>query len=156
SLIMAAQFDFSQLDPIWQIGIANTQTTLDQIAKAEGGIVNKFGNQSAVASPRGAYFANVGNYQVAVYAPADRQAFARWLRGQSEGKEGASQYLRKAVATQGNAQMVVAADLSDLVDPITSRIYLGHLPTVVKRNLNPVDISSLFASLKGLVLRITM
>ncbi|MFL5330397.1 MAG: hypothetical protein ACJ8C4_15960 [Gemmataceae bacterium] len=158
SLLVGARYDFGRMGPVWQIGLVGSPITLDQIAKAEGGVIQKFGNQtSAVESPRGAFFATVDNYQTAVFAPADRQAFARWLRNVGAGKtQGGSAFLRKALATRGNAPMMAAADLSDLVDPLASRLYFGHLPTTVKLQLNPTDIATLFSGLKGAILRINM
>lgn len=157
SVLVASEMDFARLSPRWQIGFAESMLMLDmgRFAQREGTTLSRVADRPAVASPRGAYFTNISGKTLAAFAPADRQAFARWLRGETQ-QGNPSAYLREAAATSGGAQALIAVDLTDVVDPALARIYFAHLPTVVREKLNANLIASLFTGVRGFTLRLTV
>lgn len=157
TVLVAAQFNFCRMTPNWIIAQQNSSRliTLADVARAEGSTIGRIADQMAVTSRRDAIFASLGDRQLAVYAPADRQAFARWLRTSSSGT-GPSPYLRRAVSDPGGAQVVIAADLTDAVNIDAARALLPHLPAGVKSNLSAALLANTFAAIEGFVLRVNI
>ncbi|MBX7104683.1 MAG: hypothetical protein K1X57_11420 [Gemmataceae bacterium] len=157
-VLIAGQFDYGTLQTQWLMGLirSNWLITLGDVAKAEGSTIGSVADRSAVLSRRDAYFASVGDRLLAVFAPADRQAFARWLRtATAAGFPKSNEYLHAAAAADRKAHLVIAADLVDVVDPGPARDFLGNLPTARNNRLNAADLVRLFTSIRGFRLEVT-
>lgn len=154
---VAAQYDFGFLEPHWLLGLIRSGwlITLGDIAKAEGSSIGRVGDRSAVRSPRNAFFTSSGDREIAVFSPADRQAFARWMRvGLGEGYARQNEYLAKAAADGSSAHLLVAADLIDVVDAESAQLYMVHLPTAQRLRLNGPNMARLFAGIRGFRLEV--
>jgi len=153
--LVAAQFNWCRMAPVWLIGQQRSSRLipLADVARAEASTIGRVADQMAVTSHRDAIFANLGDRQLAVYAPADRQAFARWLRTANDWT-GPSPYLKRALAEQGGAQVLIAADLTDAVNVDAARSMLPHLPAGAKSNLSAALLANAFAGVEGFTMRV--
>jgi len=96
------------------------------LARLSGGNVEQLAGAEVVTTPNGALLAVPTDGRVAAYAPADRQAAARWLRAaKSPGAPTVSEYLAGAVGRLDQfGELIFAVDLADTVAPSRVRDYL--------------------------------
>ena len=109
---------------------------LDQIAEREKVEIQQISGHAAVLSPRrNGYFvmlkgASEGPGRIlGGLTPATRQEVSRWIQEIQQGDAGVSDYLSKAASTP-DAQLVMAIDLHELLDPIHIRYRLEGSPVV--------------------------
>jgi hypothetical protein len=117
--IMGAHVDMSDRRHVWSIAVAELTRPIpiQDIAKAEGEAVDQVAGYSVVPSPRNAYFIDLGKGILAAGTPADRQQLKRWLAFQKNNRAPAfSPYLTQALKST-DALMLMAADLTDSLDP---------------------------------------
>jgi hypothetical protein len=155
--LVAQQMDFGLLQARWQVGLIRSARliTLGDVARLEGSAITTVGERSAVPTPRNAFVTSTGDRLLAVYSPADRQAFARWTRTVAgSGFTGQSEYVRSSVAAAGDAHLVIAADLSDMIDQTAAQTYFGALPAATNNRIHPANLARLFAGLRGVTLHV--
>ena len=117
-LVMAALIDSSDMEPIWELSVMDLTKapSLDLMARAEGGYLDKLGQAPAVWSPINAYFIQIDPLVLGVVCPADRQFAARWA-ARKPGLAGGSlsAYLASAAGAVGTeTPIVMAMDLQDV------------------------------------------
>ena len=71
-----------------EVAIVRSNDTIgfNRLSEVVGGKVQKIGNRSIVASPRGFLAALLDDKSAVGYYPADRQAFGRWLKDATQGE----------------------------------------------------------------------
>ena len=94
------------------------------------------------------YFAQLTPKLMGAIAPANRQVLARWLKS-STGKDEHSAFLRDAVLTaDDNAQVIIAMDLADMLEPASIGQWLKLNPGSQKFD-NPEALAAQFATIQG-------
>ena len=118
-LALAAQFEPGTLKNSWEIGVAsrNEKISMAKLAKSHGGAQDTVGDKNVVFTPRNAAFVELGPTTMGYMRPANRQALARWLRTiKSNNKTAISPYLQAAAARSKDSQIILALDLTDMLD----------------------------------------
>ncbi len=153
-LAIGAIVDFDRLEPIWELGVFEMESlpSAAVLARLERGYVDELGKQSVVWSPRGLYFAPLGDRLLATAWPANRQFMSRWLaRSQQPGRE-LSDYLQKAVKfVSSDVPVVVALDFDNVVAVGPVQKKLATAAALAKSPGAATDIGALLGGLKGLV-----
>jgi len=151
-VLVAAQYDFSRMAPLWRIGVMKTDwlISLSEIAKKANSTIEEISGKSVVHLTRDAYIAPFGDKQLVTLYPGNRQVFGRWLDGINEGGySGQSAYLRGALANNDNATMVAAVDLKHAMDAGAVQAVLARLPSMKGQSANAAELAKLFANMKG-------
>jgi hypothetical protein len=149
-LVLAAELDPGDLHNQWEICIVSRSENLnmEKLAKVMSGSVDKVGGQTVVFTPRNAAFVQFGPKTGGVMRPANRQALARWLRSaKAAAKPSVSPYLLAASETKGS-QIVMALDLSDMLDEEGIAYRLKNSKTLGNKG-DIGEQTKVIASLKG-------
>jgi hypothetical protein len=126
TFVMGAQVNMSQRTHVWSIAMCQhgPNMSIQDIAKLEGDEVEEMAGTKVVPCMRNAYFVELSPEVLAVATPADRQKAKRWLTFQRDNQVDAlSPYLQDAAKAIDEAVVVMAADLTDSLDP--SAIHRG-------------------------------
>jgi hypothetical protein len=126
TFVMGAQVNMSQRTHIWSIALCRHggKIAIQDIGKLEGDQVEEIAGAKIVPCMRNAYFIELAPDVLAVGTPADRQKLKRWLAYQRDNQIAAlSPYLQEAAKGIDDALAVMAADLTDSLDP--SAIHRG-------------------------------
>jgi hypothetical protein len=102
----------------YSVYVTGQLMTVADIAKHELSHAENLAGHQAVLSPRNVYFVQFSPGLIGALQPADRQAAAHWL--QSAGQSAApaiSSDLVEALSAGDKAQVVVAVDLKDMLNP---------------------------------------
>jgi hypothetical protein len=123
-----------------------------RLAEVVGGKVQKIGGRSVVASPRGFLAALVDETSVAGYFPADRPAFARFLKnGADAEKESLSPYLSRVAAMWPRmGQVMIALDLAEGVDEAMIAEELMRQKDAVKNEDEARALAKVFSHIEGM------
>lgn len=120
------------------------------IARRDQATIDKVGDNLAVRSARGPYFVQLGPKVMGAVEPADRQVLSRWVRdGLKAPPVPSDSFLSRAVRADEADQVIVAVDLSEMLDPETVAQWIKSLP---KQNQfgNVNELAGLFASIRGM------
>jgi len=114
-LIMAADVKTSTMDSNWEMCLIEMakMPTVQELANAEGGHVDRIWDKDGAYSPINAYFVPIEPTVLASITPAERSVIARWVRTpvKPEGNV-TSEYIRSVIAGLGEkTDMVMAMDL---------------------------------------------
>ncbi|MFL5242884.1 MAG: hypothetical protein ACJ8FY_12305 [Gemmataceae bacterium] len=118
-LVLAASVDPSSLQNTWEAAVVSRSDTIsmEKLAKAHSGSLDKVNGQAVVFTPRNAAFVQFEPKVGGVMRPANRQAVARWVRSvKTAAKPGLSPYLLAAAGKTKESQIIMAVDLSDMFD----------------------------------------
>jgi hypothetical protein len=109
-----------------------------------------------VPSPRNAYFIDLDKGLLAVGTPADRQQLKRWLTFQKSNRVAAlSPYLVQALKSQGSALMLMAADMTDSLDPAAIHRGLNGSKVLAERKKIKYDeVGKCLVDMKGVTFTI--
>lgn len=126
---------------------------ISQLATREQTEVQEIGERPAVASHRfSGYFVEFDGGEQKVLggiAPATRQDAARWVRDVGgRGSAPLSEYLTTAAADT-KSQIVMAIDLSDMLDPVMVRNRIDHSAVVAQAATGKAALKVDFQSLRG-------
>ena len=120
-----------------------------QIAERDGVPVDMIGELVAVRSLRGPYFVQLAPKLMGGVQPADRQVLSRWIRSAGKGPPApGDNFLHLALTTDEHEQVVIAVDMSDMLDPASVASWIGSLPRS-NGQVNVDELAVLFASIKG-------
>ena len=110
----------------------------------------------AFASPRNAFFAEIGSGLIGIHTPANRQQLSKWLVYQKKNQISAmSQYLLSAAAPENPALMVMAIDLTDSLDALAIHRGLNVSKLMAtQKNVNLGETEKTLAKIKGLTLSV--
>jgi hypothetical protein len=144
--IIASQLN-DGLQPNWEVEVIELQAAarkdgmMARLAEREGSTVETIAGQQAVWSPRNAFFVDLGPGLYGVMAPANRQELGRWVRSIKRNPSVTIlPYLEKAFAKPlEGAQIVLAVDALDMVDPTVAQRYLSQSKAVGDRKGAELD-----------------
>jgi len=149
----------SSFEQEWELALMTLSETIPPrfMAKLEGGYVDEIAGTEAVWTPSGAYLVPLSGNRLAVAAPDDRQAVARWIDGVFSGGGAVTTFLEAAVdGADPDAQIVLAMDLKDLPQPGRVRERIQNSPAFSGSDI-PIDSAvELLTSLEGIVLQISI
>jgi hypothetical protein len=142
----------SDSHPSWVLFRTRTDGFMNSIAKHEGVKSEKLGDAFGVDSPRGIYFVQLASRTMGAVHPGDRQLATKWVRQVKSGKTVAlSERLVNAI--QGSdAQVILAADTTDMLDATRMAGWLRSLPA--DKIGDPKAVSEILASLQDVILSI--
>lgn len=156
--VLGAHLDMSERRHLWSVAMCQLlkKMPLEDIAKLENEPIDKIGDYNAVASMRNAYFIDLGSDVLCAASPMNRQMIKKWLQFQKTNQLAAMpQYLLDATNPSEPALMVLAADLTDSLDPVA--IHRGLNGSKVLADRKRVDYSAigkLLAKAQGVTLTI--
>lgn len=134
----------------------NQASLIGEIAQHELAPSEEIVGSSAVLSRRNVYYVQLAPGLLGAVQPANRQTLSRWVRSHREGTGAEiSPYLKKAIESPDHAQIVVAVDLSDLLNRQQIRNWLTSTPQLSSVQ-NPDALSSFIASILGLRLSVNV
>ncbi len=160
-LMLASSIDPNTVAPIWEVSVIELTTTpsMEKIAKAENGYVDTIAEKQAVWSPANAYFVRLDSKVLGTVAPANRQFAARWARQGGAPGDSVSPYLKAAADSMDDkTSYLFAMDLEDVTSPrkVRRRLESGSFESLAGKNIDPEKLGQLFASLKGVTLRVSV
>jgi hypothetical protein len=125
------------------------QSIMGDIVRHEKASSEKIAGAFACLSPRGIYFVQLAPGILGAVQPPDRQAVSAWVRsGAASNESNLSPYLKTALDTPDNALIVIAVDLTDMLNPPQVRAWLAASPHLkVRKNLD--EVAALVASIRG-------
>ena len=88
------------------------------IARHERASSEKIAGTFACLSPRGIYFVQLAPGVLGAVQPPDRRAVSAWVRsGAANSESNLSPFLKTALETADDALIVIAVDLTDMLNP---------------------------------------
>jgi hypothetical protein len=152
-LVIAAQINARTLGKAWSVALAEMtkQVSMSEIAQHEGGTPDDVGGLPVVASPRDAYFVQFGPQTVGTMFPANRQELSRWIQfARQNSQPSVSTFLRDAAPTAYDpSQIVLAVDMTDLLDPKQLARALAQMKTFAKKKVEFDELATTLSSIKG-------
>jgi hypothetical protein len=149
-MVLAADLDLHLVQPRWEVAILNVtaERTAKAIADKLGGVVDTIADRPAVETPSGVYVVELAPQRFGVFAPANRQAVARWIR-QPANASSLSPYLAQIAQRTKAAQaaMGVSIDLTNIISERTAR---GELAASVVMRAHDVSVDKTAKALAGL------
>src|SRR5690349_4836450 len=103
-ILTAAWVKMPAMDSVWEMSLIEMDKvpTAEELAKAEGGYVDKVWDKIAACSPINAYFIPLDGRTLASVTPADRTEIVRWVRqAPKPGGYVTSAYIHDVVETLG-------------------------------------------------------
>jgi hypothetical protein len=160
-LIIAAALqptaDFARL---WELGVMelNEPLSMRSIARSEGGYVDTIGGSQAAWTPSDAYFVDLGQNELGVLFPAERQFVSRWVDFIKKNQSiQITDYLKQSTQlTNEKIQILLAIDLTDVVQPHELQQKVEDSPLFQKATLKPEQVVPIMASLRGATLRVAI
>ncbi len=119
------------------------------IAKHERASSEQIVGSFACLSPRGIYFVQLAPGILGAVQPPDRRAVSAWVRsGAASNGSNLSPFLKTALDATDDALIVIAVDLTDMLNPLQVRAWLAASPRLkVRKNLD--EVAALVASIRG-------
>lgn len=161
-VVTAACIDPSNMETAWEVSVMDLAKppSLDAMARAEGGYVDKFGQFSAVWSPINAYFIQLDPRTLGAVCPANRQFASRWAaKKPASPSESLSTYLSNAAAmASAETLIVMAMDLQDVTSASKARRRMAtDMFAALEGKSTDLDaMSQVFGSLRGVTLRVAL
>jgi hypothetical protein len=159
-VLMAADVKTSSMDSNWEMSLLEMDKlpTIQELAKAEGGHIDRVWDKDAVASPINAYFVPLDGTTLASITPAERAAIAKWVRTpvKPEGNV-TSDYIKGVLATLGDTtDIVMALDLEGAFGVPNIRRWLdeNEIKEIDPKQLD--EVARLLGTMKGITLTITV
>jgi hypothetical protein len=159
-LLMAAEVKPSTMEPTWELSLMelDEMPTVQALAEAEGGHIDRVWDKDAVASPINAYFVPLDSTLLASITPAERSAIARWIRTPA-GPDGnvTSEYIKSVLASlDDETDIVMAMDLEGAFGVPIIRRWLddAEIKGVESKQLD--EVARTLGTMKGITLRISV
>ncbi len=159
-LIMAADVKTSTMDANWEMSLIEMakMPTVQELANAEGGHIDRIWDKDGAYSPINAYFMPIEPTILASITPAERSVIARWVRTpvKPEGNV-TSEYIRSVVAGLGETtDMVMALDLEGAFGLPNIRKFLvdQEIKEIPDQRLDAT--TEVLGSMKGIKLEVTV
>src|SRR5262245_58491549 len=156
-LLVASYLDPSTLSKSWDVTLAQLDTAATPVALArrEGGSVDPT-NPELVASSRNAFFTVFEPKLVGARCPANRQEMVRWQRFAAKNdRPVVTDYLQQVVKDSAGKHIVLAIDITDVLDAPGVKERLKKAKALERRNVNLEDLAKLIVTIKGISLSVT-
>jgi hypothetical protein len=155
-VVRATSFGTAGTPITYSIYSMDQVSVIGDIAKHELASIEKITGQFAVLSPRGVYFVQLASGLVGTVQPPDRRAVSAWVRSHAAGKgTELAPYLQSALAHGDTASIVIAVDLTDMLNQERVRGWLATSPrlrALAKRD----ELAALVASIRGARISLTV
>jgi hypothetical protein len=155
--VLAAQYDVEHFTRLWQAAVMGLKTPLnfDRIASATHRSVETLGGIEAIGGSK-VFALNLGDKQLGLLAPSNRQQAARWAQRLKHPERPISDYLAQAgnYGDTAGTDIIVAIDLTDAFPQkfLAERLRKNE---VLKERTTDIDkLASLFAGVRGVRLGI--
>jgi hypothetical protein len=152
-VVGAAQLNTTTLSPVWESIILESPKPVsdEQLARALSGTTDKISGQTIVLARNNSYYTMLAPTIVGNLRPANRQEMARWVRfAKQNNKPVISKYLEGAAASSSpKNQLVLALDLTDVIDPDGIRDRLKKAKSLAGSRANLDALVNELTSLKG-------
>ena len=148
TLVIASEPHQSSAPTTYGVALLTSKKSvpMDRLAIQEAGEVVTVGNQPVVLTSRKSFLVELAPGLMGAMTPPDREQFARWLRFATTNRDPVlSPYLQNAVSAGRGAQIQLAMDLKNLVDPKATLIWLKNSKKLQGKQADP-----LFELIKGL------
>jgi hypothetical protein len=145
---------------LWELAVMELSDPISMrsIARSEGGYVDKIHGVPAAWTPSDAYFVSLGDRELGVMFPAERQFVSRWVDFTQKNRDNLlSDYLKSATKLiNTKVPIVLAIDLVDVVRPHELEARLQDSAAIKKAGLAVPEVVTILASLRGAVLRVAV
>lgn len=157
--VLAGEQDFTTMQPVWQVAALRVKNKRDLpvIAKRLGGKQETVASHPAVVLPTGDYVVACNDTTMVAMAPAARQAVVRWITATDQAAPKFSEYITEAVgyAEKSGTELVLAADLSDVVDSNEVKARFEGASFGADRPVDLDELAAVLASIQGVMLGVT-
>lgn len=157
-LLTAAWVKMPAMDSVWEVSVIEMDKvpTADELAKAEGGYVDKVWDKIAACSPINAYFVPMDGRTLATLTPADRTEIVRWVRQVPKpGGQVTSGYIQEVVSSLNDkTDILMAIDLEAAFGLPKIRHFLANAEIQEIPANQRDDVAAILSTLKGLTLEI--
>jgi hypothetical protein len=157
-LLMGADLDPKTIDPNWQVCLMEMaqMPSLDSLAQAHRGYVDRVWDKNAIVSPQNAYFVPLDDKTLASLTPASRRAIAKWVREpvKPDGNL-TSAYLKTIIlGLNDDTDVMMALDLEGAFAVPSVRRWLGdsEIPELKGKDLDAI--ARLFGQFNGIMLNV--
>ena len=159
-MMLASQFDIRGGSAAWEVAVLQLtgDASLKTVARSESGILDTIHGQPALATPWGTIAVQLGQRELGIMYPANRQAVSRWVaRAMSDRSSTLSPYLQHAASfvTDG-PRILMGLDLTDVLSPAELKEKLETSPTVLSYGLDHDALVELVGSIRGVTLGISI
>jgi hypothetical protein len=158
-MIVAAQLDFEHMNPLWQCVVADlgADRTVINIARRTRGDIDKVGDLDAVVLGDNSICVQLSPTRLGVFAPANRQTVARWIRDiEARSEPALTSYLNGTLTASQTSQIVIAFDLEDAVPPELIKLKLATCESLAGKNVDLERAAFALRGLRGLVLEVAI
>ena len=150
----------SDFMPTWEVAVMQLPEPLSMrsIARSESGFVDVVHDTQTAWSPSGAAYASLDGGLLGVVGQAERQFVARWIEAcQAGSRPTLSSYLEESLRlVTDRAQIVFAADLTDIIVPHNIEQRLAAADWFTKSGANAGEAAGLVSGLRGATLRVAV
>jgi hypothetical protein len=159
-VLMAADVKPSTLDSNWELSLMEMEQmpTVQAMAEAEGGHIDRVWDRDAVASPINAYFVPLDKKVLASITPAERSAIARWLRTPAQpGGNVTSEYIKTVLAgLDDKTDIVMAMDLEGAFGVPSIRRWLDENEVKNVETSQMDEVARTLGTMRGITLSISV
>lgn len=138
-------------------GLASLQSPvpMSRLAGHEKARIEMIAGHAAIHTSRNSYFAELTPGLIGGVSPGYRQDLARWVREVDAGKVSAmSPYLKEVATGSGDAQVLLALDFQDLVNPTAWRARIKSSSAVIDKPNAVTTLTQLADGLRGVTLKV--
>jgi hypothetical protein len=159
---MAARLEIGSMQTLWHAGVAELQfePSLPQAAAMHGGSVDEINGRNVIALPPNTYVVQFRKQLAGFLTPANRQDTGRWIDAvySDSSRVPLSPYLAEAVgfADKFGTPVIVAVDLKHVLSAAFIRSRLEAFGSLKGQNIDLDQLSTALASLRGMMLGITV
>ena len=158
-MVLAAQFNYEYMKPLWEVAVADFSQprTVAAVARATKGTLDSVGNTPAVVLRDDSYCVQLGTTRLGVMSPANRQSVARWLREVATRSAPAlSPYLKGTLVASETSQIVMAFDLEDAIPSDVIRAKLAASSALSGKSIDVDAAAKTLAAVRGVVLEVAV
>lgn len=160
--VIASHINFNTLTRDFQVALVKVRQTepIRDIQSREGGTISEIAGRFVLLSLRNAYITPLNVETLATVYPANRQSMARWLKdlsAKTRQSSTLSPVLLQAAKDWGErADVVLAVDLSDAIDPGAVRAGIDNALSLSGKSVNRDGLTKVLASARSLVFAATI
>jgi hypothetical protein len=155
-MAMAALMNPTTLNNTWEAGVIqlSESISLTRVARSLGGTLDQVAGRQVVLTHNNSYMVALKPQIGGILQPANRQELSRWVKQVDAGPaQSLSPYLRRAAASATrSAQVALALDLGDVIDPDGVRKRLSKNESTLGKGVDIEKLTQLLVTLKGVTL----
>ena len=160
-MITAAQIDFANMKPLWEIAAVDStvDVSMDAIVRGRAGKNDTVDKLPAAVLPSNTYVVQFGPRTVGAMFPANRQNVARWVRdSKAKASASLSPYLTKAIGyADRQSAIVLTIDLTDVfpAEYLAAKIKESELYSK-RSDLKVEELAQLISTIEGVTLGVVV